>query len=168
VTKKNLHQRSDSGVLCAYILVRGPEAGDGQSTSARTARPAHRSTMTGAGGGIVGRSHRLGRRELVTTLTELKAIIAPAIIGCRWKPRGRKTPMASGIPSTLYMHAQMRLSLIVSNIEHERSRAATTSSRSDRMSLMSAASITTDMPEETAMPTVAASSAGESLIPSPT
>lgn len=81
---------------------------------------------------------------------------------------GEKMPMASGIPNTLYMHAQMRLRLIIPNIEHERSRAATMSSRSDRMSTMSAASITTDVPEESAMPTVAAVSAGESLIPSPT
>ncbi len=76
--------------------------------------------------------------------------------------------MASGTPNTLYTHAQRRLRLIVPNIERERSRAATTSSRSDRMSTISAASTATDVPEESAMPTVAAASAGESLIPSPT
>jgi hypothetical protein len=37
----------------------------------------------------------LRRRELVTTLTERKAII-----GWRWRPKGKKRPMASGIPNT--------------------------------------------------------------------
>jgi hypothetical protein len=42
-----------------------------------------------------GRAQRLKRRELVTMLMELKAII-----GWRWRPKGKKRPMASGIPST--------------------------------------------------------------------
>ena len=104
----------------------------------------------------------------MTTLTELKAIMAPAIIGWRWRPKGKKIPMASGIPSTLYTHAHTRLRRIVRKIDWERSSAATTSSRSERMSTMSAASTATDVPEERAMPTVAAASAGESLMPSPT
>lgn len=48
-----------------------------------------------------GRFHHLSMSELVTTLTDENAIAAPAIIGCRCTPRGRKRPMASGIPSTL-------------------------------------------------------------------
>lgn len=49
-------------------------------------------------------------------------------------------------------------------------RAAGTSARADlrRMRTMSAASIATSVPELRAMPSVAAASAGESLIPSPT
>lgn len=50
----------------------------------------------------------------------------------------------------------------------ERCNAATTSRRSDRINTISAASIATEVPEERAIPTVAATSAGESLIPSPT
>ena len=53
-------------------------------------------------------------------------------------------------------------------IEVERCRAATTSSRSERISTMSAASIATDVPDDKAIPAVAATSAGESLMPSPT
>lgn len=48
-----------------------------------------------------GRFHHLNMSELVTTLTDENAIAAPAIIGCRCTPRGKKRPMASGIPSTL-------------------------------------------------------------------
>lgn len=57
---------------------------------------------------------------------------------------------------------------MTAKIFRERWRAATTSRRSERMRTMSAASIATDVPEERAMPTDAATSAGESLIPSPT
>ena len=76
--------------------------------------------------------------------------------------------MASGMLSMLYKHAQMRFRRIVPQIARERCSAATTSSRSERMSTMSAASIATDVPDERAMPTDAATSDGESLIPSPT
>ena len=53
-------------------------------------------------------------------------------------------------------------------ILRERWRAATTSNKSERMSTMSAASIAIDVPEESAIPNVAATRAGESLMPSPT
>lgn len=66
------------------------------------------------------------------------------------------------------MHAQMRLRLITEKILRDRWRAATTSNKSERMSTMSAASMATDVPEESAMPSVAATRAGESLMPSPT
>lgn len=66
------------------------------------------------------------------------------------------------------MHAQTRLRRMTEKMERERLSAATTSSRSERMRTMSAASIATDVPEERAMPTEAATSAGESLMPSPT
>ena len=115
-----------------------------------------------------GRTHLLSINELVTTLTELNAIIAPAIIGCKWMPNGKKMPMASGIPRTLYTHAHAKLRLMVLKIVRERSRAATTSRRSERIRTISAASIATEVPDESAIPTVAAASAGESLIPSPT
>ena len=76
--------------------------------------------------------------------------------------------MASGMPRTLYMQAQMRLRWIVRKMARDKSKAATTSRRSERIRTMSAASIATEVPEDSAMPTVAATSAGESLIPSPT
>lgn len=76
--------------------------------------------------------------------------------------------MANGIPKMLYTHAQRRFRLIVEKILRDRWRAATTSSRSERIKTISAASIATVVPEESAMPTEAATRAGESLIPSPT
>jgi hypothetical protein len=115
-----------------------------------------------------GRFHHRNVSELLTTLTLENAIAAPAIIGWRCTPHGRNTPMASGMPMTLYMHAQTRLRRMTLKIELERCRAATTSSRSERISTMSAASIATDVPDDRAIPTVAATSAGESLMPSPT
>ena len=115
-----------------------------------------------------GRFHHLSINELLTTLTLENAIAAPAIIGCRLQPRGRKKPMANGMPRMLYIHAQMRFRLIVEKILRDRCRAATTSSRSERIKTMSAASIATVVPDESAMPTEAATRAGESLIPSPT
>jgi hypothetical protein len=62
----------------------------------------------------------------------------------------------------------MRFRLIVEKILRDRWRAATTSSRSERIRTISAASIATVVPEESAIPTEAATRAGESLIPSPT
>ena len=53
-------------------------------------------------------------------------------------------------------------------ILRERWRAATTSNKSERMSTMSAASMATEVPVESAIPSVAATRAGESLMPSPT
>ena len=76
--------------------------------------------------------------------------------------------MAKGIPKMLYMHAQMRFRLIVEKILRDRWRAATTSSRSERIKTISAASTATVVPDESAIPTEAATRAGESLIPSPT
>jgi len=115
-----------------------------------------------------GRFHHLSINELVTTLTLENAIAAPAIIGCKLQPRGRKNPMAKGMPRMLYTHAQMRFRLIVENILRDRWRAATTSSKSERIKTISAASIATVVPDERAIPTEAATRAGESLIPSPT
>jgi hypothetical protein len=53
-------------------------------------------------------------------------------------------------------------------ILRERWSAATTSNKSERMSTMSAASMATEVPVESAIPSVAATRAGESLMPSPT
>jgi len=48
-------------------------------------------------------------RLFATTEIELKAIVAPAIIGLRRKPEtGNSTPAAMGIASTLYPNAQNR------------------------------------------------------------
>ena len=115
-----------------------------------------------------GRFHHLSINELVTTLTLENAIAAPAIIGCKLKPRGRKKPIAKGMPRMLYMQAQMRFRLIVEKILRDRWRAATTSNRSERIKTISAASTATVVPDESAIPTEAATRAGESLIPSPT
>lgn len=76
--------------------------------------------------------------------------------------------MARGTPMILYMHAQTRFRLMTAKMLRERLRAATTSRRSDRIRTTSAASMATEVPEDNAIPTVAATSAGESLIPSPT
>ena len=48
-----------------------------------------------------GRLHHLSVSELATTLTLEKAIAAPAIIGCKLHPSGRKKPIAKGIPRML-------------------------------------------------------------------
>lgn len=48
-----------------------------------------------------GRFHHLSINELATTLTLENAIAAPAIIGCKLHPSGRKKPMAKGIPRML-------------------------------------------------------------------
>jgi len=48
-----------------------------------------------------GRFHHLSNSELATTLTLENAIAAPAIIGCKLHPSGRKKPMAKGIPRML-------------------------------------------------------------------
>ena len=46
-------------------------------------------------------------RLFMTTLTELRAIAAPAIIGSSKKPlMGYNTPAASGMPMMLYTNAQ--------------------------------------------------------------
>lgn len=58
--------------------------------------------------------------------------------------------------------------LILKTMARPRERAATTSRRSDFMRTTSAASTAMDVPDESAMPTEAATSAGESLMPSPT
>src|ERR1700732_2097937 len=100
----------------------------------------------------VGRVHHFSSNELVTTLTDEKAMAAPAIIGCMYRPKGRRKPIASGTPMTLYMHAQIRFRLITAKILRERWRAATTSRRSDRIRTMSAASMATEVPDESAMP----------------
>jgi hypothetical protein len=48
-------------------------------------------------------------RLFVTTLTELRAIAAPAIIGLSINPvSGYSTPAATGMPITLYINAQKR------------------------------------------------------------
>lgn len=49
----------------------------------------------GAGGGPARRT--LSVSEPVTTLVLDMAIAPAAIIGCRWKPHGKKKPIASGI-----------------------------------------------------------------------
>jgi len=46
--------------------------------------------------------HLFNSRLLTTTLTELQAIAAPAAIGCRLRPQGKKKPMANGKPIALY------------------------------------------------------------------
>jgi len=62
----------------------------------------------------------------------------------------------------------MKFKRICRKIRRERSRAATTSKRSDFMRTMSAASIAISVPVQSAIPTSAVARAGESLMPSPT
>lgn len=65
-----------------------------------------------------------------TTETELIAIAADAIHGCNMMPNGLKTPAASGIPSKLYILANRKFRRIRRTVRLDRSKHATTSSRS--------------------------------------
>lgn len=65
-----------------------------------------------------------------TTETELSAIAADAIHGCSVMPNGLNTPAANGIPSKLYMLANKKFKRIRRTVRRDRSKHATTSSRS--------------------------------------
>lgn len=65
-----------------------------------------------------------------TTETELIAIAADAIHGWSVMPNGLKTPAANGIPSRLYILANKKFRRIRRTVRLDRSRHATTSSRS--------------------------------------
>lgn len=126
--------------------------------------------VCGSSGSVAseGRCHHVSVRELTTTLTLEKAMAAPAVMGCKLQPHGRKKPIARGIPSTLYMHAHKRFRRMTRKMPRDKCNAATTSRRFGRIRTMSAASTATVVPDESAMPRDAATSAGESLMPSPT
>jgi hypothetical protein len=94
---------------------------------------------------------------------------APAAMGCKLSPQGRKKPIANGRPMKLYMHAHARFNLMRKKIARLRTKDAGMARRSVLvMSTMDAASIATSVPVESAMPISADASAGESLMPSPT
>ena len=106
--------------------------------------------------------NRRSLSELLTTLTELNAIAAAAIMGLR-------TPKAaSGIPTTLYANAQKKFCLMVRSVADESLMACTSFRRSPFMIVMSAVSIAISVPVPIAMPTSACAIAGASLMPSPT
>lgn len=65
-----------------------------------------------------------------TTETELIAIAADAIQGCNIIPNELKIPAAKGIPNRLYMLANRKFNRIRRTVRLERSKHATTSSRS--------------------------------------
>src|SRR5688572_21485304 len=105
---------------------------------------------------------RLRLSALVTTVTLLSAIAAPATIGVR-------PPIAaSGMPSTLNRKAQTRFCTILRLVARARSMAAGASSGSPRIKATPAVSIATSVPVAMAIPRSAAAKAGASLIPSPT
>ncbi|KAF4524797.1 hypothetical protein B566_EDAN010172 [Ephemera danica] len=69
-------------------------------------------------------------QEEQTTETELSAMAADAIQGCRWNPRGLNTPAARGIPTRLYMLAKMKFIRIRRTVFRDKSKQPITSRRS--------------------------------------
>ena len=96
------------------------------------------------------------------TKPDEKAIAAPAIRGLR-RPQA-----ANGIAATLYPNAHKRLPRMVFRVLRARLMAVATTRRSSRTMMRSAALSATSVPEPTARPRSALTSAGPSLIPSPT
>ncbi len=74
-------------------------------------------------------TYTFSNKELMTTLTEEKAIAALAIHGCNVTPIGTRNPAANGIPITLYTTAHIKLALILLTVRPDRLIAAITSIR---------------------------------------
>jgi hypothetical protein len=73
----------------------------------------------------------LNNKELVTTATELKAIMAPATDGLNaMSYAGRRAPAASGMPTELYARAQNKFCLILLKVARPNVTASATCSRS--------------------------------------
>lgn len=70
------------------------------------------------------------RSDEQTTDTELAAIAADAIHGCNTKPNELNAPAANGIPSKLYMLAKKKFKRIRRTVRLDKSKQATTSSKS--------------------------------------
>lgn len=78
----------------------------------------------------VGFLYNLSRSDEQTTDTELAAIAADAIQGCKINPNGLKTPAANGIPNKLYILAKQKFKRILRTVRLDKSKQATTSSKS--------------------------------------
>lgn len=78
----------------------------------------------------VGFLYSFNSNEEATTDTELAAIAADAIHGCKIKPNELNTPAAKGIPKMLYILANKKFNRIRRTVRLDRSKQATTSKRS--------------------------------------
>lgn len=78
----------------------------------------------------VGFLYNFSNNEEQTTDTELAAIAADAIHGCNIKPNALNAPAANGMPSKLYMLANRKLRRIRRTVRRDKSKQATTSSKS--------------------------------------
>lgn len=79
---------------------------------------------------FVGFLYVFKRSDEQTTDTELAAIAADAIHGCNTKPNALNAPAANGIPSKLYMLAKKKFKRIRRTVRLDKSKQATTSSKS--------------------------------------
>lgn len=78
----------------------------------------------------VGFLYNFSSSDEQTTDTELAAIAADAIHGCRINPKPLNTPAANGIPSKLYMLANRKFKRMRRTVLRDKSKHATTSSKS--------------------------------------
>lgn len=79
---------------------------------------------------IVGFLYSFSSNDEHTTDTELAAIAADAIHGCNMIPNPLNAPAANGMPSRLYMLANRKFRRMRRTVLRDRSRQATTSSKS--------------------------------------
>lgn len=79
---------------------------------------------------IVGFLYNLSNSDEHTTDTELAAIAADAIHGCNIRPDQLNAPAANGMPSKLYILAKRKFNRMRRTVFRDRSRHATTSSKS--------------------------------------
>src|SRR5690606_2949058 len=106
---------------------------------------------------------------LLTTLTLLSAIAAPAIIGFNKKPlMGYNIPAAMGMPIKLYIKAQNKFCLIVDTVCFEIRIESAILDKSEEIMVILATSIAISEPLPIAILTSAVAKAVLSLIPSPT
>lgn len=79
---------------------------------------------------VVGFLYNFNSNDEHTTDTELAAIAADAIHGCRIKLKALNTPAANGMPSRLYILAKKKFNRIRRTVRLDRSKQATTSNKS--------------------------------------
>lgn len=79
---------------------------------------------------LVGFLYNFNSNDEHTTDTELAAMAADAIHGCNTKPNALNAPAANGIPSKLYMLAKKKFNRILRTVRRDKSKQATTSSKS--------------------------------------
>lgn len=115
-----LERGISSGPRCNEILSRS--SGGPSSTSLK-----YSGVCSSANVGFL---YNFNIRDENTTDTELAAIAADAIHGCSIKPNTLNTPAANGMPSRLYMLAKKKFKRIRRTVRLDKSKQATTSSKS--------------------------------------